>query len=152
MGKANHTAKEHRWSTTAREGGEMPVVLKRWSVPTGEPDNTERVPSGSVGGWGKRSVSYLARSLPNPKPGAHWVHVEAGCPAVGLPHRGNPPQQAHPSVLDACHVPDQPGNMIGGWGGLPAYVRRGQALNGAFERLQVFLEAALDGLFKCAHR
>ena len=43
----------------------MPVVLKRWSVPTGEPDNTERVPSGSVGGWGKRSVSYLARSLPN---------------------------------------------------------------------------------------
>jgi hypothetical protein len=34
-------------------------------VPTGEPDNTERVPSGSVGGWGKRSVSYLARSLPN---------------------------------------------------------------------------------------
>ena len=43
----------------------MPVVLKRWSVPPGEPDNTERVPSGSVGGWGKRSVSYLARSLPN---------------------------------------------------------------------------------------
>ena len=43
----------------------MPVALKRWSVPTGEPDNTERVPSGSVGGWGKRSVSYLARSLPN---------------------------------------------------------------------------------------
>jgi hypothetical protein len=43
----------------------MPVVLKRWSVPTGEPDNTERVPSGSVEGWGKRSVSYLARSLPN---------------------------------------------------------------------------------------
>ena len=43
----------------------MPVVLKRWSVSTGEPDNTERVPSGSVGGWGKRSVSYLARSLPN---------------------------------------------------------------------------------------
>ena len=65
IGKANHTAQEHRWSTTAGEGGEMPVVLKRWSVPTGEPDNTERVPSGSVGGWGKRSVSYLARSLPN---------------------------------------------------------------------------------------
>ena len=43
----------------------MPVVLKRWSVPTGEPDNTERVPSGSVGGRGKRSVSYLARGLPN---------------------------------------------------------------------------------------
>jgi hypothetical protein len=43
----------------------MPVVLKRWSVPTGEPDNTESFPSGSVGGWGKRSVSYLARSLPN---------------------------------------------------------------------------------------
>src|SRR5262249_21108876 len=43
----------------------MPVVLKRGSVPTGEPDNTERVPSGSVGGWGKRSVSNLARSLPN---------------------------------------------------------------------------------------
>jgi hypothetical protein len=43
----------------------MPVDLKRWSVPTGEPDNTERVPSGSVGGWGKRRVSYLARSLPN---------------------------------------------------------------------------------------
>ena len=33
----------------------MPVVLKRWSVPTGEPDNTERVPSGSVGGRQKRS-------------------------------------------------------------------------------------------------
>ena len=43
----------------------MPVVLKRWSVPTGEPENTERVPSGSVGGRGKRSVSYLARGLPN---------------------------------------------------------------------------------------
>jgi len=43
----------------------MPVVLKRWSVPTGEPDHTERVPSGSVGGWGKRSESSLARSLPN---------------------------------------------------------------------------------------
>ncbi len=43
----------------------MPVVLKGWSVPTGEPDNTARVPSSSVGGWGKRSVSYLARSLPN---------------------------------------------------------------------------------------
>src|SRR5215475_16010116 len=65
IGKANHTAKEHRWSTTVGEGGEMPVVLKRWSVPTGEQDNTERVLSGSVGGWGKRSVSYLARSLPN---------------------------------------------------------------------------------------
>src|SRR5215475_9435009 len=65
IGKANYTAKEHRWSTTVGEGGEMPVVLKRWSVPTGEPDNTERVLSGSVGGWGKRSVSYLARSLPN---------------------------------------------------------------------------------------
>ena len=41
------------------------MILKRRIVPTGEPDNTERVPSGSVGGWGKRSVSYLARSLPN---------------------------------------------------------------------------------------
>ena len=58
-------AKGHRWSTIAGEGGVIPVILKRRIVPTGEPDNTERVPSGSVGGWGKRSVSYLARSLPN---------------------------------------------------------------------------------------
>ncbi len=65
MGQAHPTAKEPRWRTTAGEGGEMPVVLKRWSVPTGEPENTERVPSGSVGGWGKRSESSLARSLPN---------------------------------------------------------------------------------------
>ena len=49
MGQAHHTAQGHRWGTTAGEGGEMPVVLKRWSVPTGEPENTERVPSGSVG-------------------------------------------------------------------------------------------------------
>jgi HEPN domain-containing protein len=49
----------------AGEGGVMPVVLKRWSVPTGEPCNTETVPHGSVGGRGKRSVSYLARGLPN---------------------------------------------------------------------------------------
>ena len=41
------------------------MILKRRIVPTGEPDNTERVPSGSVGGWGKRSISDLARSLPN---------------------------------------------------------------------------------------
>src|SRR5215468_7267957 len=73
-----------------------------------------------------------------------WVHVKAGRPAVGLPHRGTPPQPAHPAVLDACHVPDQPGNMIGVWGGLPAYFRRGQALTGPSERLQVFLESALD--------
>jgi len=32
----------------------MPVVLKRWSVPTGEPDNTERVPSGFVSRKGER--------------------------------------------------------------------------------------------------
>ena len=43
----------------------MPDDLNRRSVTTGEPDNTERVPSGSVGGRGKRSVSYLARGLPN---------------------------------------------------------------------------------------
>ena len=65
MGQAHHTAQGHRWGTTAGEGGEMPVVLKRWSVPTGEPENTERVPSGSVGGRGKRSVSSRARGLPN---------------------------------------------------------------------------------------
>jgi len=41
------------------------MILKRWSVPTGEPCNTETVPHGSVGGRGKRSVSYLARGLPN---------------------------------------------------------------------------------------
>ena len=67
----------------------MPVVLKRWSVPTGEPDNTERVPSGSVGGWGKRSVSYLARSLPNlvprsrfrqqPKAGVDMICTATAC-------------------------------------------------------------------------
>ena len=60
----------------------MPVVLKRWSVPTGEPDHTERVPSGSVGGWGKRSVSYLARSLPNLVPRSRfWARLR---PSVGL--------------------------------------------------------------------
>jgi hypothetical protein len=31
------------------------MVLKRWSVPTGEPCNTEMVPHGSVGGRQKRS-------------------------------------------------------------------------------------------------
>jgi hypothetical protein len=41
------------------------VILKRWSVPTGEPWNTEPVPHGSVGGRGKRRVSDLARGLPN---------------------------------------------------------------------------------------
>jgi hypothetical protein len=41
------------------------MILKRWSVPTGEPCNTETVPHGSVGGRGKRSVSDLARGLPN---------------------------------------------------------------------------------------
>jgi len=35
---------------------------------------------------------------------------------------------------------------------LPAYFRRGQALKGACERLQVFLESALDSRFKGAHR
>jgi hypothetical protein len=70
IGKANHTAKEHRGRTTAGDGGERPGVLKRWSVPTGEPDNTARGPSGSGGGWGKRSVSNLARSLPNLVPRA----------------------------------------------------------------------------------
>jgi hypothetical protein len=61
------------------------MILKRRIVPTGEPDNTERVPSGSVGGWGKRSVSYLARSLPNLVPRSrfrrqvkHGVRVSAG--------------------------------------------------------------------------
>ena len=57
----------------------MPVVLKRWSVPTGEPDNTERVPSGSVGGRGKRSVSYLARGLPNLVPrSSYWRRLKRG--------------------------------------------------------------------------
>ena len=32
----------------------MPVVLKRWSVPTGEPCNTETVTHGSEGGQEKR--------------------------------------------------------------------------------------------------
>jgi hypothetical protein len=78
-------AKEHRWSTTAGEGGEMPVVLKRWSVPTGEPDNTERVPSGSVGGWGKRSVSYLARSLPNLlRRSSHRARLTASVDLIGI--------------------------------------------------------------------
>src|SRR5262249_35443557 len=54
-GKANHTAKEHRWRTTAGEGGGRPVVLKRWSVPTGEPCHTATVPHGAVGGRQKRS-------------------------------------------------------------------------------------------------
>ena len=31
------------------------MILKRWSVPTGEPCNTETVPHGSVGGRQKRS-------------------------------------------------------------------------------------------------
>ena len=55
IGKANHRAKGHRWSTTAGEGGVMPVILQRWSVPTGEPCHTETVPHGSVGGRQKRS-------------------------------------------------------------------------------------------------
>ena len=49
----------------AGAGGVIPVILKRWSVPTGEPCNTETVPHGSVGGRGKRRVSDLARGLPN---------------------------------------------------------------------------------------
>ena len=65
-GKAVHEAQGHRGSTTAGEGGVRPVVLKRWSVPTGEPCHTETIPHGSVGGRGKRRVSYLARGLPNP--------------------------------------------------------------------------------------
>ena len=56
-------AKGHRWITIAGEGGVIPVILKRRIVPTGEPDNTERVPSGSVGGlWEKE------RKLPRPQP------------------------------------------------------------------------------------
>ena len=37
MGQAHHTAQEPRGRTTAGEGGVRPVVLQRWSVPTGEP-------------------------------------------------------------------------------------------------------------------
>ena len=65
------------------------MILKRRIVPTGEPDNTERVLSGSVGGWGNRSVSHLARSLPNLlrrsrfrqrlTPGVDMIDIATGC-------------------------------------------------------------------------
>src|SRR5262249_19403233 len=76
---ARHRAQGHRGRTRAGAGGVIPVILKRCIVPTGEPDNPERVPSGSVGGWGKRSVSYLARSLPNLVPRSRFQQqVSAG--------------------------------------------------------------------------
>jgi hypothetical protein len=63
------------------------VVLKRWSVPTGELCHTETVPHGSVGGRGKRSVSYLARGLPNLR-SRFRQQLKAGVRRHGLQVRG----------------------------------------------------------------
>jgi hypothetical protein len=56
-----------------------------------------------------------------------------------------------PPVLSPHHVPDQPGNVIGVERGLPACLRRRQAIDRALQCLEVFLRATPDSRFKCTH-
>jgi hypothetical protein len=105
VGHASSRAKGHRWRTTAGEGGVRPVVLNRWSVPTGEPSHTETVPHGSEGagrkGGDSRSRLRPTRSrasLPLPAAGARqrWgakrrLALRAGCKALRSQVAPSPP-------------------------------------------------------------
>src|SRR5262249_37194263 len=86
-----------------------------------------------------------------PDAGTRRVHVEALRPAGGSPDLGMLPYPTDPPVLHPCHVPHQPGNVIGVEGRLPAHLRRRQALKGALQVLQVFLQTTLDSFFEGAH-